>query len=165
MVVDLMRYPTIAYQHSSQRNHHNHTNRNVPVTGGPASRMRQAVDHSSNSPHIASQARHTGMWRDLPTETKSSRPRKKYTIRNPRQQWTPEEHKKFVEAIRLYQRDWAKVCVHKFSLFKLKTNVRYQLKPNRFVCLGKGTCGHSDCHPDPLSCAEILPQTRKTRQS
>jgi len=44
-------------------------------------------------------------------ETKS-RSRKKYTIRNPRQQWTAEEHQRFVEAIKLYKRDWARVKEH-----------------------------------------------------
>mmetsp|Transcript_22307 Transcript_22307/g.33236 ORF Transcript_22307/g.33236 Transcript_22307/m.33236 type:complete len:282 (+) Transcript_22307:177-1022(+) len=45
-------------------------------------------------------------------EGSSNRQRKKYTIRNPRQQWTPEEHRRFVEAIRLYKRDWASVRAH-----------------------------------------------------
>eukprot|EP00954_Amorphochlora_amoebiformis_P024269 1365345-Amorphochlora_amoeboformis.AAC.1 len=50
-------------------------------------------------------------WREENREVKH-RLRKKYTIRNPRQQWTQEEHQRFVEAIKLYKRDWARVRAH-----------------------------------------------------
>ncbi|XP_062103034.1 protein REVEILLE 3-like [Humulus lupulus] len=35
--------------------------------------------------------------------------RKTYTITKPRQTWTEQEHEKFVEAIKLFHRDWKKI--------------------------------------------------------
>ena len=37
---------------------------------------------------------------------------RKYTIRNQRQAWTEEEHDRFVEALRLYKRNWADVTAY-----------------------------------------------------
>eukprot|EP00471_Norrisiella_sphaerica_P013669 CAMPEP_0184503230 /NCGR_PEP_ID=MMETSP0113_2-20130426/51767_1 /TAXON_ID=91329 /ORGANISM="Norrisiella sphaerica, Strain BC52" /LENGTH=603 /DNA_ID=CAMNT_0026892689 /DNA_START=238 /DNA_END=2049 /DNA_ORIENTATION=+ len=74
-------------------------------------------------------------------ETKS-RPRKKYTIRNPRQQWTAEEHKRFVEAIRMYKRDWARVKEHvgTRTVIQIRSHAqKYFLKLQKL--------GRSDCIP------------------
>jgi SHAQKYF class myb-like DNA-binding protein len=40
------------------------------------------------------------------------RQRKKYTITNPRIAWSEAEHLRFLEAIRLYDRDWKKIQSH-----------------------------------------------------
>lgn len=40
------------------------------------------------------------------------RPRKPYTSTKVREMWTPEEHGRMIEALRLYKRDWAKVTKH-----------------------------------------------------
>eukprot|EP00467_Chlorarachnion_reptans_P013342 CAMPEP_0114496824 /NCGR_PEP_ID=MMETSP0109-20121206/5979_1 /TAXON_ID=29199 /ORGANISM="Chlorarachnion reptans, Strain CCCM449" /LENGTH=426 /DNA_ID=CAMNT_0001674129 /DNA_START=46 /DNA_END=1322 /DNA_ORIENTATION=- len=75
-------------------------------------------------------------------EKKNPRPRKKYTIKNPRQQWTPEEHARFVEAIRLYQRDWARVREH------VGTRTVIQIRSHAqkyFIKLRK--MGKADCIP------------------
>eukprot|EP00467_Chlorarachnion_reptans_P016933 CAMPEP_0114525416 /NCGR_PEP_ID=MMETSP0109-20121206/22408_1 /TAXON_ID=29199 /ORGANISM="Chlorarachnion reptans, Strain CCCM449" /LENGTH=201 /DNA_ID=CAMNT_0001706987 /DNA_START=55 /DNA_END=660 /DNA_ORIENTATION=+ len=50
----------------------------------------------------------------LEAAKQSSQPRcpRKYTIRNQRQAWTTEEHKRFLDGIRIYKRDWSKVTAH-----------------------------------------------------
>lgn len=40
------------------------------------------------------------------------KPRKPYTITKQRESWTDEEHEKFVEALKLYDRDWKKIEAH-----------------------------------------------------
>jgi len=40
------------------------------------------------------------------------KPRKAYTITKQRESWTDEEHNKFVEALKLYDRDWKKIESH-----------------------------------------------------
>ena len=47
---------------------------------------------------------------EVPTQPKP--PRKPYTVTRKRETWTEEEHSKFVEAVRLYNRDWKKVEAH-----------------------------------------------------
>ena len=47
---------------------------------------------------------------EVPTQPKP--PRKPYTVTRKRETWTEEEHTKFVEAVRLYNRDWKKVEAH-----------------------------------------------------
>eukprot|EP00470_Lotharella_oceanica_P006456 CAMPEP_0170177894 /NCGR_PEP_ID=MMETSP0040_2-20121228/11306_1 /TAXON_ID=641309 /ORGANISM="Lotharella oceanica, Strain CCMP622" /LENGTH=275 /DNA_ID=CAMNT_0010420753 /DNA_START=166 /DNA_END=993 /DNA_ORIENTATION=+ len=76
------------------------------------------------------------------SDSKANRPRKKYTIRNPRQQWTPEEHKRFVDAIRLYKRDWAKVRAHvgTRTVIQIRSHAqKYFLKLQKL--------GRADCIP------------------
>eukprot|EP00771_Trimastix_marina_P004107 gnl/Trimastix_PCT/844.p1 GENE.gnl/Trimastix_PCT/844~~gnl/Trimastix_PCT/844.p1 ORF type:complete len:420 (-),score=86.12 gnl/Trimastix_PCT/844:107-1366(-) len=40
------------------------------------------------------------------------KPRKKYTMTKQRQCWTEEEHKRFLEGLKLYDRDWKKIEAH-----------------------------------------------------
>ena len=42
----------------------------------------------------------------------SKKPRKPYTITKQRENWTDEEHQKFLDALRLYDRDWKKIESH-----------------------------------------------------
>jgi len=39
----------------------------------------------------------------------SKKQRKPYTITKPRESWNDEEHQKFIEALKLYERDWKKI--------------------------------------------------------
>ncbi|GAB5367280.1 hypothetical protein AAMO2058_001216700 [Amorphochlora amoebiformis] len=78
-------------------------------------------------------------WREENREVKH-RLRKKYTIRNPRQQWTQEEHQRFVEAIKLYKRDWARVRAHvgTRTVIQIRSHAqKYFLKLQK---LGKADC-------------------------
>ncbi|GAB5358527.1 hypothetical protein AAMO2058_000466000 [Amorphochlora amoebiformis] len=49
-----------------------------------------------------------------PNGSRTGAPRhpRKYTIRNQRQAWTAEEHKRFLEGIRLFKRNWSRVTAH-----------------------------------------------------
>ncbi len=38
--------------------------------------------------------------------------RKSYTLTKPRERWTDDEHTRFVEALKLYGRGWAKIAAH-----------------------------------------------------
>lgn len=61
--------------------------------------------HMSNSPDghdIAGSAHELGL----------PRPRKPYTSTKVREMWSPSEHARMLEALRLYKRDWAKVTRH-----------------------------------------------------
>lgn len=46
------------------------------------------------------------------TINNSKKPRKPYTITKQRENWTDEEHQKFLDALRLYDRDWKKIEAH-----------------------------------------------------
>jgi SHAQKYF class myb-like DNA-binding protein len=41
-----------------------------------------------------------------------AKPRRPYTITKKRETWTEEEHKKFLEALHFYHRDWKKIAAH-----------------------------------------------------
>eukprot|EP01117_Protostelium_nocturnum_P017781 TRINITY_DN729_c0_g1_i1.p2 TRINITY_DN729_c0_g1~~TRINITY_DN729_c0_g1_i1.p2 ORF type:complete len:125 (+),score=39.11 TRINITY_DN729_c0_g1_i1:429-803(+) len=42
-------------------------------------------------------------------DSDGKKPRKAYTISKQREHWTEEEHNKFMEALKLYDRDWKKI--------------------------------------------------------
>ena len=42
----------------------------------------------------------------------AAKPRRPYTITKKRETWTEEEHKKFLEALHFYHRDWKKIAQH-----------------------------------------------------
>lgn len=62
----------------------------------------------------------------------TKKPRKPYTMSKPRESWTDQEHQKFVEALKLYRRDWKRVQAHVAT----KTAVQVGLLMNiqHFVC-------------------------------
>lgn len=45
-------------------------------------------------------------------EEEETRDRKDYTITKSRESWTDKDHELFVEAIKLYERDWKKIAKH-----------------------------------------------------
>ncbi|GJQ11899.1 hypothetical protein GpartN1_g3690.t1 [Galdieria partita] len=49
---------------------------------------------------------------DEETQRESSRRRKPYVMKKPREVWTSEEHQRFVQAIQLYHRDWKQIEKH-----------------------------------------------------
>eukprot|EP01050_Picozoa_sp_SAG11_P017377 SAG11_NODE_2501_length_3281_cov_1.563168_4_plen_116_part_00 len=47
-----------------------------------------------------------------PPQDNGKKVRRPYTIKKKRETWTEEEHKKFLEALHFYHRDWKKISQH-----------------------------------------------------
>eukprot|EP01052_Picozoa_sp_SAG31_P017401 SAG31_NODE_1189_length_9480_cov_19.686174_2_plen_91_part_00 len=45
-------------------------------------------------------------------ESRRKKTRRPYTIKKKRETWTEEEHRKFLEALHFYHRDWKKIAAH-----------------------------------------------------
>eukprot|EP00882_Tetradesmus_deserticola_P020937 GHRQ01022628.1.p1 GENE.GHRQ01022628.1~~GHRQ01022628.1.p1 ORF type:complete len:145 (+),score=11.43 GHRQ01022628.1:154-588(+) len=75
-------------------------------------------------------------------EQSSSEPTKRpYTVTRPREKWDAVEHAKFVEALKLYGRQWRKIEEHVGS----KTAVQIRSHAQKFFAkLSKGTASESE---------------------
>eukprot|EP00208_Stichococcus_sp_RCC1054_P000629 CAMPEP_0206146932 /NCGR_PEP_ID=MMETSP1473-20131121/31842_1 /ASSEMBLY_ACC=CAM_ASM_001109 /TAXON_ID=1461547 /ORGANISM="Stichococcus sp, Strain RCC1054" /LENGTH=212 /DNA_ID=CAMNT_0053543665 /DNA_START=185 /DNA_END=819 /DNA_ORIENTATION=+ len=78
-----------------------------------------------------------------PAEGKTRKP---YVVSKQRQTWSDEEHERFVEAIKLYTRDWKKIEAHVGT----KTAVQIRSHAQKFFQKLE-RCGEGDSVPPPRS--------------
>eukprot|EP01112_Ceratiomyxa_fruticulosa_P010415 TRINITY_DN2759_c0_g2_i2.p2 TRINITY_DN2759_c0_g2~~TRINITY_DN2759_c0_g2_i2.p2 ORF type:complete len:365 (-),score=71.03 TRINITY_DN2759_c0_g2_i2:132-1226(-) len=69
-----------------------------------------SYDHHSPQPSSPTELSNSGLLRgDGSSSPRGAKARKPYTITKQRENWTDEEHQKFLEALQIYDRDWKKI--------------------------------------------------------
>jgi len=69
----------------------------------------QKVQTPTHSPQLGDRFEHLRVSSPYSSPSGSPKARKPYTATKQRENWSPEEHQRFVEAVRLYRRDWKQI--------------------------------------------------------
>lgn len=85
------------------------------------------------------------------------KPRKPYTITKQRERWTEEEHKKFLEALKLFGRAWRKIEEH------VGTKTAVQIRSHAQKFFSKVVRESNGCSTSPVEPVEIPPPRPKRK--
>lgn len=85
------------------------------------------------------------------------KPRKPYTITKQRERWTEEEHKKFLEALKLFGRAWRKIEEH------VGTKTAVQIRSHAQKFFSKVVRESNGCSASPVETVEIPPPRPKRK--
>ncbi|KAG7016579.1 Protein REVEILLE 1 [Cucurbita argyrosperma subsp. argyrosperma] len=83
--------------------------------------------------------------------------RKPYTITKQRERWKEEEHDKFIEALKLYGRDWRQIEEH------VGTKTAVQIRSHAQKFFSKVTRNPNGCSTNLVGCIEIPPPRPKRK--
>ncbi|XP_022993743.1 myb-like protein G isoform X1 [Cucurbita maxima] len=83
--------------------------------------------------------------------------RKPYTITKQRERWKEEEHDKFIEALKLYGRDWRQIEEH------VGTKTAVQIRSHAQKFFSKVTRNSNGCSTNLVGCIEIPPPRPKRK--
>ncbi|KAL4018357.1 hypothetical protein IC575_021952 [Cucumis melo] len=83
--------------------------------------------------------------------------RKPYTITKQRERWKEEEHEKFIEALKLYGRDWRQIEEH------VGTKTAVQIRSHAQKFFSKVTRNSNGCSTTSVGCIEIPPPRPKRK--
>lgn len=123
--------------------------------GAPAKAVQAAAGRAGKAAAAASGAGKTG--------NPPKKPRKPYTITKQRESWAPEEHKKFIDALQLYDRDWKKIEAYVGT--KTVTQIRSHAQ-KYFLKVAKNGTGEHVPPPRPKKKSQQpYPQKAKTEKA
>ncbi|XP_068640728.1 protein REVEILLE 1-like [Aristolochia californica] len=93
----------------------------------------------------------------LPGDEPPPKARKPYTITKQRERWTEEEHKKFLEALKLYGRAWRRIEEH------IGTKTAVQIRSHAQKFFSKVARESGDCNSESVKPIEIPPPRPKRK--